>query len=226
MKEIQLNLKRIRKSHNMSQEELAEKLGISRQSVIALEQGESFPSLPLIVEMLNYFDLPFDQIVWCEGNHLEKGGENKMARDITPWSPFRDVDKIHDTIDRMFEDSSFGARMPMVSVNIPVVNIRSTDKAVIVEAEIPGVDEKDLDIEIQENTLIISGHKKSEEEINEKNYFRCEFTYGSFSRAVALPVPVQEDKAEAVISKGTLKITLPKVEEQKPKGKKISISKK
>lgn len=226
MKEIHVKLREIRKEKQLSQEELADVLGISRQSIIALEQGESFPSLPLMLEIINFFNMPFEAIIDCEGMKIERGGEKKMPRDITPWSPFREVDRMHDAIDKMIEDTWLGTRIPAVSLNAPVVNIRDTDKTIIVEAEVPGVDEKDLDIEISENSLIIRGQKKTEEEVNEKNYYRREFTYGSFSRAVTLPVPIQEDKAEAELKKGTLKITLPKVEEMKPKGKKITIKKK
>lgn len=226
MKKIELRLKELRKERNLSQGALAETLGISRQSVISLERGEFLPSLPLFIELVNFFELPFEQIVYCEGMPIQKGGEETMPRDITPWSPIREISTLHEAIDRMFEDSFLGSRQGAVSnISVPAINVRETENAVVVEAEIPGVKEEDLDVEVSDETLTIRGEKKIETETKEKDYYHREFSYGSFSRSIPLPVAVESDKAEAELKNGTLRITLPKVQEEKPKAKKINIKK-
>ncbi len=225
MTNIEIKLRELRKDRNLSQEELAKNLGISRQSIISLERGEYLPSLPLIVDLLNFFEIPFGEIIFCEGINFEKGGEEEMPREITPWSPIREVSSLHDTIDRMFDDMMTPKMAMVPSVAVPTINMRDTEKEIIIEAELPGVKEDDLDIEISEEALTIKGEKKSEAEINQKDYYRREFSYGSFSRTIALPVPVSEDKIEAEFKDGVLKIVLPKKEEVKPKVKKIQIKK-
>lgn len=224
-----MRLREMRKNKNLSQEELAETLGISRQSVISLERGEYYPSLPLLLDIVKFFETPFESIVCCEDEELinEEGGDSQMARDITPWSPFKEASSLRDTIDRMFEDSMLGPRVAFIPTSgIPTVNIRETEKSIIVEAELPGVKEEDIDLEIEENSLTIKGEKKSEEEVKEKDFYRREFSYGSFTRTVALPVEVESEKAEASMKEGVLRVELPKLEEAKPKVKKIEIKKK
>ncbi len=224
---IRIRLKEFRKQHQLSQEKLAETLGISRQSVISLERGEFLPSLPLLIDLVNFFETPLEQFINCEGYSSQKGGEKDMARDLTPWSPFREASSLHDAIDRMFEDTFAAPRMGIVpALNMPPVNMRETDKNIIIEVELPGVDEKDLDVEIAEDSLTVRGQKRTDEEIKEKDYYRREFSYGSFSRTIPLPAPVADNQAEAELKKGTLTITLPKVEAEKPKMKKITIKKK
>jgi HSP20 family protein len=227
MKNVEIKLRELRKMRNLSQEELANNLGISRQSIISLERGEFLPSLPLMIDLLNFFEIPFETIVYCDNVDKNKenmeGGEEEMPRDITPFSPMRDI---RESFDRMFEEPLFTRLGFVPAVNTPVVNVRETDQAVIVEAEIPGVKEEDVDLEITDDELIIRGQKKTEEEVKEKTYYRREFSYGSFTRAIPLPMSVQSDKAEAEIKDGVLTITLPKVEEAKPKSKKIEIKKK
>lgn len=227
MKNIEIKLKELRKDKNLSQEELASRLGVSRQSIISLERGEYLPSLPLIVDLINFFEMPFDELICCDGIHIiEKGGENTMPREITPWSPFREVSTIHDTIDRMFDEAMSPRFISSPAISIPTVNIRDTEKSILVEAELPGVKLENLDIEISEDALTIKGEKKAESEIKEKDFFRREFSYGSFTRTIPLPVPIQEDKVEAELKHGVLKIELPKREEVKPKVKKIAVKNK
>lgn len=230
MKDIEIRLKELRKDRSLSQEELANQLGISRQSVISLERGEYLPSLPLMIDLINFFEIPFGDLICCEGieniNENEKGGEHTMAREITPWSPIREVSSLHDAIDRMFDDVLATPRMAFVPpMAVPMINIRDTEKAVIVEAELPGVKEDDIDLEITDDALTIKGEKKSEQETKEKDYFRREFSYGSFVRTIALPTAVESDKAEAEMKNGVLTITLPKEQQALPKKKKIQIKK-
>jgi HSP20 family protein len=94
---------------------------------------------------------------------------------------------------------------------------------VIVKAELPGMEKKDIDVKLTKNTVTISGEKKKEEKVEKKNYYKVERSYGTFSRAVSLPSEVLTDKAKAHYSNGVLVIRVPKTEEAKKKEKKVMI---
>ena len=227
MKEIEIKLRELRKDRSMSQEELAQNLGVSRQSIISLERGEYLPSLPLIVDLLKFFEIPFEEIICCEGiATIERVGEIEMPREILPWSPMREASSLHEAIDRILDDALVTPRMAMVpSAAIPMINIRDTEKSIVVEVELPGVKEEDIDIEISDDALTIKGEKKSEQEHREKDFYKREFSYGTFTRTISLPAAVQSDKAEATMVNGVLTIELPKEEQVLPKKRKIQIKK-
>ncbi len=105
----------------------------------------------------------------------------------------------------------------------PKVDIREEDKEIIVSAELPGMDQKDIDLTVTNNSIRISGEKKHEKEEEEKGYYRHETFCGSFDRVIDLPAEVDENKAEAEFSKGVLTIKLPKSEEAQAKQKRIKI---
>jgi HSP20 family protein len=105
----------------------------------------------------------------------------------------------------------------------PRVNVSETDKAVQVTAEHPGMEEKDIQISLERDVLLISGEKKSESEETGKNFHRVERSYGSFQRAIPLVGDVQEDKVEATFKNGILTITLPKPPSAVKTTKKINI---
>lgn len=105
----------------------------------------------------------------------------------------------------------------------PRVNVSETDKVVQVTAELPGMEEKDIQINLERDVLLISGEKKSESEETGKNFHRVERSYGSFQRAIPLVSDVQEDKVEATFKNGILTITLPKPPSAVKTAKKISI---
>jgi len=105
----------------------------------------------------------------------------------------------------------------------PKVDVKEEDKDIIVSAELPGMDQKDIDVTVTNDSIRISGEKKQEEEQEEKGYYRHETSYGSFERVIDLPAEVDENKAEAEFSKGVLTIKLPKSEEAQAKHKKIKI---
>lgn len=105
----------------------------------------------------------------------------------------------------------------------PTVDISETDKALKLEAELPGLDEKDLEISISENVLTIKGEKHQESERKDRNYFYAERSYGSFCRQFTLPASVDEDKIEAAFNKGVLTINMPKRPEVVEQRKRITI---
>ena len=107
----------------------------------------------------------------------------------------------------------------------PAVEIKETDKELILKAEIPGIDAKDLEVEVREDRVTISGEHKEEEttEDKDKNYFRSEFHYGKFERVVPLPMPIKTDQITSEFKQGILTLTLPKVEEAPKKVVKVKL---
>jgi len=106
---------------------------------------------------------------------------------------------------------------------IPRVDITEEDNNVVVAAELPGLDQKDIDVTVTRDSLRIAGQKHHEEKEEERGYYRHEISCGSFDRIIDLPTEVDEEKAEAEFSKGVLKVKLPKSEQAKPKHKKIKV---
>lgn len=105
----------------------------------------------------------------------------------------------------------------------PNVDVMEGDREIVVSAELPGMDEKDIEVSVQKETLTIKGEKKAEREDKGRDYYRMERSYGSFSRTVPLPAEVDIDKAEAQFRKGVLNVTLPKTSEALKETKKISV---
>jgi HSP20 family protein len=105
----------------------------------------------------------------------------------------------------------------------PHVDVSETDKEIKVSAELPGMDENDIDVSLTRDTLTIRGEKKEEKEDKGKDYYRMERSYGSFTRNIPLPVEVNTDKVEATFKKGILYVTLPKTVSAIEKTKKVPI---
>ena len=103
------------------------------------------------------------------------------------------------------------------------MDIAETDRAFEVTAELPGIDEKDVDISVADGVLTIRGEKKAESEEKAKNYHRIERAYGSFQRSLALPPTIDEDAIEATFRNGVLKLLLPKTAKALEKAKKIPV---
>ncbi|NTU43541.1 MAG: Hsp20/alpha crystallin family protein [Nitrospirales bacterium] len=114
-------------------------------------------------------------------------------------------------------------RFPGMEEFSPHVDIFEDGNDVVMKAEIPGMKKDDLDVTLTEDTITISGEKRSEEKVEKKNYHRLERSYGSFSRSFRLPDGVQTDKAKASFKDGVLEIRIPKLEETKKNEKKLEI---
>lgn len=106
---------------------------------------------------------------------------------------------------------------------IPSVDIFEDGSDVVVKAELPGIKKEDIDITLTDNTIMIAGEKKREEEIKKKNYYRWESSYGSFNRTFSLPAEVKLDKVKSTFKDGVLEIKLPKTEEAKKKEIKVKV---
>jgi HSP20 family protein len=103
------------------------------------------------------------------------------------------------------------------------LDISETDDAIEVVVDVPGIEEKDIDVTLSDGALLIQGKRESEKEEKEKNYHRIERSYGEFQRRIGLPCDVEADKVDARLEKGILTVTLPKSEESKKADRKIKI---
>jgi len=140
---------------------------------------------------------------------------------IVKWDPFRNVAALQDRINRIF-DESFSRTTDLdddisMSAWKPLVDIYETDEAIILKAELPGIKKDDVSVEVKDNVLTLKGVRTEEKEIKEKNYYRKERAFGTFSRAFNLQHRIQPDKIKARFKDGVLKIEIPKPEEEKPK---------
>ncbi len=132
----------------------------------------------------------------------------------------KEMDELFDNFFQGFDLEPWGGRLGAFSPDIDIVE---NDKEIKVKAELPGMDEKDIEVSINEDTLTIRGEKKEEQEDKGKDYYRMERSYGSFTRTIPLPVEVETDKAEAKFKKGVLTVVLPKTAKAVEGTKKIAV---
>ena len=148
---------------------------------------------------------------------------------IIRWDPFRDLITIREKMNRLFEEAvtSRGEEKDMMSSSwTPSVDIYETENELVLSAEIPGIDEKDIEIKLEDNTMTLKGERKFEKETKEENYHRIERAYGSFFRSFTLPPYIDQEKIRAEHHNGILKISMPKKPELKPRSVKILKSQK
>ncbi|MFX1321771.1 MAG: Hsp20/alpha crystallin family protein [Promethearchaeota archaeon] len=171
-----------------------------------------------------------------EGNSKEeqKKGELQLRR-YRPLSIFGGIDRFFDEIDRSFRDfwrpSRFWDFEPFnLSVfdenkffRTPLTNISDDGDKYSITAELPGLDKGDLEITIHDGHLEIKGGRKEEYEEKKEGYVRKEYSSSSYHRSFSLPENIEEDKIDATLDKGVLKLTLPKKEEEKKEKKKIEV---
>jgi HSP20 family protein len=143
---------------------------------------------------------------------------------LTRWDPFREFSTLQDRMNRLFRDS-FGDREEALTTSsfAPAVDVYEDEHNITLKIEVPGIDEKDIDVRIENNTLTVHGERKFEKEEKEENYRRVERQYGSFTRSFTLPNTVDTDSVTANYDKGVLKIKLAKKAEAKPKQIKVSV---
>ena len=144
---------------------------------------------------------------------------------LTRWDPFREFVTLQDRMNRLFHDSFGDAREEALTTTAfaPPVDVYEDEHKVTLKIEVPGIEEKDIDVRIENNTLTVHGERKFEKEEKEENYRRVERQYGSFTRTFTLPTTVDAEKVQADYDKGVLKIQLPKKAEAKPKQIKVNV---
>jgi HSP20 family protein len=146
---------------------------------------------------------------------------------LTRWEPFREVATLQDRMNRLFRET-YNQASPDESLTTstfsPAVDVYEDEHTVTLKVEVAGIDEKDIDIRLENNTLTIHGERKIEKEEKEENYRRVERQYGSFTRTFTLPPTVDAEHVSASYDKGVLKVALPKKAEAKPKQIKVNIA--
>ena len=145
---------------------------------------------------------------------------------FTRYDPFREFVTLQDRMNRLFRDPR-GPEGQDESLSTtafaPPVDVYEDEHNVTLKIEVPGIDEKDIDVRIENNTLTVHGERKFEKEEKEENYRRMERQYGSFTRTFTLPSTVNHDNVQADYDKGVLKIKLEKKAEAKPKQIKVNV---
>jgi HSP20 family protein len=140
------------------------------------------------------------------------------------WEPFREVDTLQRQMNRLFESLITANDDEPGGISfIPPAQIEETPNEVILKLEIPGMEAEDLDVQVTENAVAISGERKQETKTEDKGMTRTEFRYGKFERVIPLPARIQNINAEAKYQNGILTLTLPKAEEEKHKVVKVNI---
>jgi HSP20 family protein len=143
---------------------------------------------------------------------------------IIRWDPFRDLITLREKMNRLFEEaySARGEERDLVSSSwAPSVDIYETENELVLTAEVPGIDDDNIEIKIEDNTLTLKGERNFEKETEEENYHRIERAYGSFYRSFSMPPYINQDKIEAEHENGVLRITMPKKHETKPRTVKV-----
>ncbi len=138
---------------------------------------------------------------------------------IVKYNPFRDLRAMQEQMNRLLDMAwnREGGEELRDGIWQPPVDIYEDESTVVIKAEVPGVDQKEIDIRIEDNTLTIRGERKHSQEVKKENYHRVERYYGTFQRSFSLPHTINQEKVKATCEQGVLTITLPKREEKKPK---------
>ena len=143
---------------------------------------------------------------------------------ITRWDPFREVASLQNRVNSLFRDFTEGESSMTTANFVPAVDVYEDAQKVVLKLEVPGIDEKDLDVRVENNTLTVKGERKFEKEEKEENFHRIERRYGTFYRAFTLPSTVDTEKIGASYNAGVLKLELKKKAEAQPKQIKINVA--
>ena len=144
---------------------------------------------------------------------------------IARLEPFRGLSTWQDQFNRLFNESfRTHSEESALTSWAPAVDIYETPNELVVKADLPDVNEKDIDVRVENNLLTIRGERKFEKSVSEENFLRVERTYGSFSRSFSLPNTVNPEAIGAEYKNGVLTVTLPKREESKPRQVKVTVN--
>ena len=133
------------------------------------------------------------------------------------WTPWQELESMNLQLSRILDDGGSSQGGDSAMHWAPAVDIRETDDALLVQAELPGVDKKDVKVEVHDGVLTLSGERRYEKDVEEKNVHRVERAYGSFSRSFSLPTNIDSEHVEAEMKDGVLEVRLHKRESAKPK---------
>src|SRR4028118_1526690 len=139
------------------------------------------------------------------------------------WQPFQEMETLRRQMDQMFDEMT-GLNHPQQVSWQPAIELQDTNENVVLRAELPGIEGKDLDVRVTREAVAISGEHRYEKKTEEKGFFRSEFRYGKFQRVIPLPVAVQNDQVKADFTNGILTLSLPKVEAAKNRVVKLNLA--
>jgi HSP20 family protein len=148
---------------------------------------------------------------------------------ITRWDPFREFATLQNQMNRLFQDyqptraGQTGEEFMTTGTFVPPVDIFEDEHNITLKLEVPGINENDIDVRVENSTLTVRGERKFEKDVKEENYHRIERSYGSFSRSFTLPQTVNPEQVNADYTNGVLTISLAKRAEAKPKQIKINV---
>ena len=137
---------------------------------------------------------------------------------IVRWDPSREVDSLQSEMNRLF-DTFFGGRPANGTLRrwVPPMDLVETDDHLVLRADLPGLDSDDVDIEVKDGVLAISGERRSEHEEKTDGYYRVERAFGGFSRSLTLPQGIDPEAVTANFDRGVLEVLVPKPEQRKPR---------
>jgi len=149
---------------------------------------------------------------------------------IVRWEPFRDLVSLQGRMNRLFDESFRGVSRGGAEEDwaqgawSPAVDIYEKDGTIVLKAELPGIEPKDVDVRVENNILTLKGERRFEAEVQQDSYQRVERAYGTFSRSFTLPTVVDTENIKAEFKDGVLRMSLPKKEEAKPKQISINVT--
>jgi HSP20 family protein len=138
---------------------------------------------------------------------------------------FSTLSSLQERVNRLFQSNSPGMENSNLTSWAPAVDIYEAENELVVNVDLPGIDEKDLDIQVENDMLSIRGERKFDQKVNEDHFLRIERTYGSFSRSFGLPNTVNKEAVKAHYRNGVLTVELPKRAESKPKQIRVNVTK-
>jgi len=141
---------------------------------------------------------------------------------IIRWAPFQEVAVLHNRVNSLFREVNEGESTLTTGSFVPAVDVYEDAEKVVLKLEVPGIEEKDLNVRVENHTLTVKGERKFEKEEKEENFHRVERSYGSFYRAFTLPSTVDTEGVTATYKAGVLKLELKKKAEAQPKQIKVN----
>lgn len=140
---------------------------------------------------------------------------------LVRWNPLREMAVLHNNFNRFFDDNLFPIRRFDADMNLgtwnPAVDIYEEKDRFVIKAELPGLDRKDIEVDLKDHVLTLTGERSYENEVNDDSYYRKERAFGKFHRSFTLPANLKADDINAEFKDGLLTILIPKPEEEKPK---------
>jgi HSP20 family protein len=143
---------------------------------------------------------------------------------LVRWNPWREIATLQQQMNRLFDETLVPATgWERNLVRVPAAEMEETQEAIHLKLEVPGIEAKDLDVQVTENAVSISGERKEETKTEENGVTKSEFHYGKFQRVIPLPARIQNTQVQAEYKDGILSLTLPKSEEEKNKVVKVNL---